>query len=65
MTNDDVKTPCPSCVRPERTAASWRYVGEDCGHVECPNRRPVTAAPPAPQGYRAPSDEPWPYTQTR
>lgn len=37
---------CPACTRAKRSPAAWRYEGESCGHVECPNRKPLTACPP-------------------
>lgn len=44
-TPDEAGAACAVCVRRKPSAATWRYVGESCSHVDCPNRRPVTAAP--------------------
>ena len=36
------KLPCPVC---EKHPAAHHRLGWECSHVECPRRRPITAAP--------------------
>lgn len=43
--SDDAAQPCPVCTTRKASPTAWRIVGETCSHLECPNRKPLTAAP--------------------
>lgn len=42
--------PCAVCTRPVADGSEREY-GENCSHLACPNRRPLTAAPSS-RGWR-------------